>query len=498
MKETIFLNKELESLFLSGDPFLVAEDIQGEVFRQTANRITKEFTFEGNKYFIKLHYGVGWKEIVKNLIKLRVPTLGAFPEWKALKKLKSLGIYCPEPVGFYRKGINPSNIRSFLVTKSLLNTVSIEEALNKGKFQELDFPTKKRFIEKVALISRNLHNNGINHRDYYLCHFHVDSNLDPEKEIYLIDLHRAQLRSFVPTRWASKDIGGLFHSAMGFKLTERDFYRFIKTYFQCSLNEVLRAHAKFIRTSRGRAFRMFMKPILREIDISFTETQKDSSEYLRGNEDSLRWIAKKKYLSKGLEEIILGINAYMEKGEIIKDEDGHKIIRLNLNEEIFVIKKYQIKGSWHYLRKLFSQTRALTAWKASHWFNAAGIKTFNIVAVLERYDFLTATESYLISLNLPGERLDEVDLNKQQEYLIENRLSSFFKRLKWIGFNHGDVKSSNFFLFNKELFVFDLDIARKRFLKSRVKNKIIRDQQRILKSFGEHEKTRDALTRRFY
>ena len=498
MKETIFLNKELESLFLSGDPFLVAEDIQGEVFRQTANRITKEFTFEGNKYFIKLHYGVGWKEIVKNLIKLRVPTLGAFPEWKALKKLKSLGIYCPEPVGFYRKGINPSNIRSFLVTKSLLNTISIEEALNKGKFQELDFPTKKRFIEKVALISRNLHNNGINHRDYYLCHFHVDSNLDPEKEIYLIDLHRAQLRSFVPTRWASKDIGGLFHSAMGFKLTERDFYRFIKTYFQCSLKEALGTHSKFIRTSRGRAFRMFMKPILREIDISFTETQKDSSEYLRGNEDSLRWIAKKKYLSKGLEEIILGINAYMEKGEIIKDEDGHKIIRLNLNEEIFVIKKYQIKGSWHYLRKLFSQTRALTAWKASHWFNAAGIKTFNIVAVLERYDSLTTTESYLISLNLPGERLDEVDLNKRKEYLIENRLSSFFKRLKWIGFNHGDVKSSNFFLFNQELFVFDLDIARKRFLRSRVKNKIIKDQQRILKSFEGHEKTRDALTRRFY
>ena len=498
MKETIFLNKELESLFLSGDPFLVAEDIQGEVFRQTANRITKEFSFEGNKYFIKLHYGVGWKEIFKNLIKLRVPTLGAFPEWKALKKLKSLGIDCPEVVGFYSKGINPSNIRSFLVTKSLINTISIEEALNKGKFQELDFPTKKRFIEKVALISRNLHNNGINHRDYYLCHFHVDSNLDAEKEIYLIDLHRAQLRTFVPTRWASKDIGGLFHSAMGFKLTERDFYRFIKTYFRCSLKEALGTHSKFIRTSRDRAFRMFMKPVLREIDISFKDTQKDTSEYLRGNENRLRWIAKKKYLSKGLQEIILGINAYMEKGEIIKDEDKHKIIRLTLNEEIFVIKKYKIKGSWHYLRKLFNQTRALTAWKASHWFNAAGIKTFNIVAVLERYDFLTTKESYLISLNLPGERLDEVDLNNQNEYLIENRLSSFFKRLEWIGFNHGDVKSSNFFLFNKELFVFDLDSARKRFFKSRVKNKIIKDQQRILTSLGEHEKTRDALTRRFY
>ena len=122
----------------------------------------------------------------------------------------------------------------------------------------------------------------------------------------------------------------------------------------------------------------------------------------------------------------------MEKGEIIKDEQGHKIIRLKLKEEIFVIKKYQIKGSWHYLRKLFSQTRALTAWKASHWFNAAGIKTFNIVAVIEKYNLLTTTESYLISLNQLEERLDQVDLSKKHEYLIENKLSSFFKRLEWI------------------------------------------------------------------
>ncbi len=138
-----------------------------------------------------------------------MPTIGAFPEWKALKKLKSLGIDCPEPVGFYSKGTNPAKSKSFLVTKSLLETISLEEALQKGKFQELDFPIKKRFIEKLALISRNLHKNGINHRDYYLCHFHVDKNMDVEKEISLIDLHRAQLRSFVPERWASKDIGGL-------------------------------------------------------------------------------------------------------------------------------------------------------------------------------------------------------------------------------------------------------------------------------------------------
>ena len=497
MKETIFLSNELKDLFSAGDFFSIAENIEGKVFRKTANRITKEFTFEGNRYFIKLHYGVGWKEIFKNIFKFTAPTTGASPEWRALKKLRSLGIECPEPVGFYSTGINPANLKSFLITKALINTISLEEALKEGKFQKLSVSKKREFIEKIALISRNLHNSGINHRDYYLCHFHVDKDLDLNKNIYLIDLHRAQLRSFVPTRWASKDIGGLIHSAMGFNLNETDFYRFMRTYLQCSIKAVFEDHTVFLETTRNRAFRMFMKPILREIDISLSQEQRDSSEYLGGNKNNIRWLARSKYLHEGLDDLISKIDTYMDQGEVIKDEKGHKIVRVSFKEENFVIKKYQIKGKWHYLRKLFSQTRALTAWKACHWFNAAGIKTFSIVAVIERYNSFTTTESYLISLCQPGERLDKVNLNKQQEYLIENRLSSFFKRLRWIGFNHGDTKSSNFFLFNNRLFVFDLDISKRRFLRILQKIKINKDQRRILRSFEENKKFTRALERRF-
>ena len=497
MKETIFLTNELKNLFSSGDFFSIAENIEGEVFRKTANRITKEFTFEENRYFIKLHYGVGWKEIFKNIFKFRAPTIGASPEWKALKKLRSLGIEGPEPVGFYSTGINPANLKSFLITKSLINTISLEEALKKGEFQKLSFCKKREFIEKIALISQNLHNNGVNHRDYYLCHFHVDKDLDVNKSIYLIDLHRAQLRSFVPTRWASKDIGGLIHSAMGFNLNEKDFYRFMRTYLQCSLKEAIQDHSKFLGTSRNRAFRMFMKPILKEIDISLPQEKGDSSDYLRGDKNNVRWIIRKEYLSQGFEELISEVDVYMELGEIIKDETGHKIVRINFNDETFIIKKYQIKGLGHYLRKLFSQTRALTAWKACHWLNAAGIKTFNIVSVIERYDTLTTKESYLISSLLPGQRLDEIDIAEQQKYLIENRVSSFFKRLRWIGFNHGDSKSSNFNVHQGKLFVFDLDSAKRRFLSFRIKNKILKDQKRILKSFERETSTREALIKRF-
>ena len=495
MKETIFLTNELKNLFSSGDFFSIAENIEGEVFRKTANRITKEFTFKGSRYFIKLHYGVGWKEIFKNIFKFRAPTIGASPEWKALKKLSSLGIECPEPVGFYSSGINPANLRSFLITRSLINTISLEEALKKRKFQKLSFSKKREFIEKIALISRNLHNSGINHRDYYLCHFHVDKDMDVNKRIYLIDLHRAQLRSSVPARWASKDIGGLIHSAMGFDLSEKDFYRFMRTYLQCSIKESLQAHSAFLETTRNRAFRMFMNPILKEINIK--DEERESSDYITGKGEGRRWIAKKQFFNEGLSEVISNPDEFMSKGEEVKFEAGNHVVGLDLPNHSIFIKKFQIKGVFHYLRKFFSPTRAITAWKATHWLNAAGIKTINALAVIETYDSFTTRESYLITLKQSGERLDQMKITESLEKLIPNKMGALIKRLSWIGFNHGDAKGSNFFFDKNSLIVSDLDACKRRYFQAILANKLAKDKKRILRSFENYLKVKESLLRRF-
>ncbi len=45
--------------------------MQGEVFRQMASRKTIRVTLDGAPYFAKIHYGVGWWEIVKNLLHLK-------------------------------------------------------------------------------------------------------------------------------------------------------------------------------------------------------------------------------------------------------------------------------------------------------------------------------------------------------------------------------------------------------------------------------------------
>ena len=127
MSKFILKDNYLEDLFSGKDPFVVAKEIEGIVYREQANRFTKEFNFKEQLYFIKYHNGAGWKEILKSFLQLKLPVISAEQEWKALKKLQTLGVSCPEPVAFASQGKNPARKNSFIITKSLKETFSLED-----------------------------------------------------------------------------------------------------------------------------------------------------------------------------------------------------------------------------------------------------------------------------------------------------------------------------------------------------------------------------------
>ena len=112
----------------------------------------------------------------------------------------------------------------------------------------------------------------MNHRDLYLCHLHIkkDYNFNDLK-IYVIDLHRAQIRKNVPERWLVKDLGGFLHSTMGFGLTERDYYRFFKTYFNCSLESLSSKHTLLLK----KMLTMHQRKGLRDRGGQFGDMQDD-------------------------------------------------------------------------------------------------------------------------------------------------------------------------------------------------------------------------------
>ncbi len=222
--------------------------LKGEQYRNIDGRKTLRFYIGDNGYFIKQHFGIGWKEVFKNLSQLKLPVIGAKTEYNAINYLHTLGIDTMDIVGFSQKGINPAAIKSFLITKELNNTSSLEDYCANWTEQVPSFKEKQLLIRKVAVIVKKIHENGMNHRDLYICHFLLRKTTEEAEEdsrLFLIDLHKAQIREKVPERWLIKDLAALYFSSMHIGLTKRDFFRFIKVYSGQELRIVLSMEAVF-------------------------------------------------------------------------------------------------------------------------------------------------------------------------------------------------------------------------------------------------------------
>jgi heptose I phosphotransferase len=238
--------------------FQEVASLKGEVFREVENRKTIRFECAGKGYFAKTHQGVGWVEVIKNLIQFRLPILGASNEWQALKRLGALGIDTMTPVAYTSEGFNPAKIQSCIVTRELENTISLEDLWAET---DVSIGLKRKLIRKLAATSKHLHENGVNHRDYYICHYLLDKATlnDDSPRVYLIDLHRAQVRKLTPNRWKVKDIGGLFFSGFDIGLTKRDVFRFMRIYSGKPLRRTFVEDKVFWQETLNRAKRLYLQ-----------------------------------------------------------------------------------------------------------------------------------------------------------------------------------------------------------------------------------------------
>ncbi len=243
----LYLRREFAGSLEGESGFEDIMSITGEVYRRAPGRKTLRFPRGEKEYFLKTHTGVGWLEILKNLIYLRAPVVGALNEWHGVHRLTDLEIDTMTVVGYGLRGKNPATRHSFIITEALPTSTSLEDFTQSWKTNppilKKDILFKKQMINKVAEVTRTMHENGANHRDCYLCHFllHLPNEEDTSSaRLYLIDLHRMQLRRKTPVRWKVKDVAGLYYSSMDIGLTKRDLFRFMMAYRGLSLRETLK------------------------------------------------------------------------------------------------------------------------------------------------------------------------------------------------------------------------------------------------------------------
>ncbi|MBC9249146.1 lipopolysaccharide core heptose(I) kinase RfaP [Pseudomonas alcaligenes] len=258
----LILAEPFQSLWAGQDAFAAVEALQGQVYRELEGRRTLRTEVAGRGYFVKIHRGIGWGEIVKNLLTAKLPVLGAAQEWQAIQRLTAAGVPTMTAVAYGERGSNPAAQHSFIVTEELAPTTDLEQ-LSLNWLQQPPEPRLKRaLIAEVAQMTGTMHRAGVNHRDCYICHFllHTDQPVTADNlRLSLIDLHRAQVRSATPLRWRNKDLAALYFSALDIGLTRRDILRFLKGYFRQPLRAILRDEARLLAWLERKADKLYAR-----------------------------------------------------------------------------------------------------------------------------------------------------------------------------------------------------------------------------------------------
>ena len=247
------------------DPFRRVAELAGEEFRRVKTRRTFRVELEGRGFFVKHHLGVGWREIFKNLVMFKRPILGALDEYRALRCLAELGVPTMTPAACGCRGTNPAQLESFLITEELAGMIDLETLAANWKTVPPEARLRHDLLRAVAESVGKMHRGGVNHRDCYICHYLTPRRSDGfGREVYVIDLHRAQIRKRVPRRYLVKDLAGLCFSSFDAGLTWHDVLRFMRIYSRRPLRRELEENSRFWRDVLKTARKLYLKEFRRQ------------------------------------------------------------------------------------------------------------------------------------------------------------------------------------------------------------------------------------------
>ncbi len=256
----LYLRSEIQTLWRDKDPFAEAQALQGEMYRQVATRRTLRVVLAGRPYFLKLHLGVGWGEIFKNLTTLRLPVIGARNEYEACEYLAEQGIAAPKVAAFAQRGWNPADQTSFVLCDSLEEHQSLEDLSLNWHEQPPDPLDLRSLTLAVADFAKALHGAGVIHRDFYICHLLMPNTATAQDpQLAVIDLHRAKLFKQIPKRWLERDLAAMLFSVLDLPVSRFAWLRFLRRYRGKPLPEIFAEEGDFWRAVYQRAVALYVK-----------------------------------------------------------------------------------------------------------------------------------------------------------------------------------------------------------------------------------------------
>ncbi len=208
-------------------------------------------------------------------------------------------------------------------------------------------------------------------------------------------------------------------------------------------------------------------------------TQKSTNYYLT---------YRKEFESQQLKQLFFDPDEYLQNHaiNIIKHDQTTTVAVIECDDDLFVLKRYNTKGVWHFFKRSVRITRASICWNFAHRLLQTGLSTPTPVGYRENRVGQLRGRSYYVAKFSPGVTLLDYlkeNIDEQKLDLATKLMKNFFATMGQQNLAHGDLKASNFLIRDENLEVLDLDSMRSYQSNQFHQHKLFRDKRRFLRNW---------------
>ncbi len=187
------------------------------------------------------------------------------------------------------------------------------------------------------------------------------------------------------------------------------------------------------------------------------------------------------------------------KTEVLKDGRSSTVVKIKLDGHSLVVKRYNIKGVWHWLRRCLRFSRAADCWRIANLLRLFGVATAKPVAYVEKQVLGFRGKSYFVMEYVKGKHIGDYFANYREQdsrlVKVAERVAALLKNLTRLRLSHGDLKMTNILICQEAPVLLDLDGVMEHRSKRETKRAYKKEVKRFMKNWESHPNVRELFER---
>lgn len=460
-------NEQIEKILRGDDDYVLPFDVVINTKRYTCSEILR--LLPGKRLVVKAEYN-GKQLVIKLFVKRKKGERELAREKRGYQLAKQAGVHVPKLV---------------FATDDLQDYCAIAyRYLKKAK----PFTDKKKtlntYVDELLQFTAKLHNFGIVQND-----FHLGNILLVEKDLYLIDLASVMGRAQGKPLDKTASLANLAMLVVQFKPKQQQILlNRLEVYYQARAWTLNVADRNRVNKAVDKAWQKRKTNYLSKCFRSCTMTAYKKT-------FSQQYAFRSSFLDEVGSKFIDEIDELVSNGQILKAGNSATVVQVEYAGKKLVIKRYNIKNWWHFLKRCYRPSRAAASWRNGNLLQLLGIATPKPLGFIENRIGFFRRNAYLVCERSGGQEILTVYKYRPPTEDELTQLKDIFKLFKQYRVSHGDLKATNLLIKKKgKIQLIDLDAMQEHGIDKPFQRAIAKDQKRFVDNWAEL-KLKETFTR---